>query len=1131
MINSIAIPFLTIKLKGARALHINKKARDLYKIEDSLFTTHGDLITADFKTVQIITERINKMRPAQFAISTGQLQAAGLLEEVFHLLIAEYNTRNPQFIARAYEHLQNQLGATALEKTLHTFAKHFPANKVYRGEISLEDYLNGTSDGTSHKHIVLEELLLLKLNNENPALEKLKDLFDDSLLVANTAYLELIKQLESFAEDQPDVGLGGSLFKFLRAPMQANPHSLMAQLRFIHDSYGYLLGENFSDLIRRILITLDVLSEETTDRGGFGGGPPPMIVPDKDTLFGYSEELNLDEYERFSSDSSWMPSLVLIAKSVFVWLEQLSQKYQRHIHQLNHIPDAELDELARRGFTGLWLIGVWERSPASKEIKKRMGNPDALASAYSIYDYKIAADLGGEAAFQDLRSRAWKRGIRLASDMVPNHMGIDSRWVVEHPDRFLALPEPAFPSYTYGSENLSADARVTIRIEDHYYNHSDAAVVFQRVDNQTGETRYIYHGNDGTAIPWNDTAQLNYLDESVREAIIQTILEVARRFPVIRFDAAMTLAKRHIQRLWFPQPGKGGAIPSRAQYGSLSTDEFNRRIPIEFWREVVDRVATEAPGTLLLAEAFWFMEGYFVRTLGMHRVYNSAFMHMLKNEENAKYRQSIKNILESEPEILKRFVNFMSNPDEETAVAQFGKEDKYFGVCTMMVTLPGLPMFGHGQIEGFSEKYGMEFHRANWQEQPDKWLIARHEREIFPLLHRRKQFAEVANFLLFDLIAPEGYVNEDVFAYTNSFEGANSLFVFHNKYAEVKGWLRTSASRKLAQGVIRYTLAEGLNITRDKGDFIVFKEQTRGLEFIYEAKKFIEEGFYLELKAYEYHIYLDFQQISDDAKGNYKKLCKRLQGKGVASLVDEAALLELTPLHDAYRKLLRTRRLEKLNAHSKFTKKDFQKLESSFTTFRQTCKSYKKSVGSTKKFIKRFEELLTLINFQHPSKALVKDVESRLSHFKTSNLLIWLTIRHLSTSTQESLDLADTWRLWNVVSELISEEEALFIRLLTYYQDWLVENSGRNNLANKLVSTLLSNDEACNFLRINSYQGVQYFHKESFEALIAGLWAVWVLTSATTDDAIITKNAFEVAKALEKAALNSEYRVDKLLPS
>ena len=183
-------------------------------------------------------------------------------------------------------------------------------------------------------------------------------------------------------------------------------------------------------------------------------------------------------------------------------------------------------------------------------------------------------------------------------------------------------------------------------------------------------------------MPWNDTAQLNYLNPEVREAVIQTILHVARQFPVIRFDAAMTLAKRHFQRLWFPEPGHGRRHPDprRARHDPRASS--TRRCPAEFWREVVDRVAAEAPDTLLLAEAFWLMEGYFVRTLGMHRVYNSAFMNMLRDEDNAKYRQVMKNTLEFDPEVLRRFVNFMNNPDERTAVDQFGKGDKYFGVCT-----------------------------------------------------------------------------------------------------------------------------------------------------------------------------------------------------------------------------------------------------------------------------------------------------------------------------------------------------------------------------------------------------------------------------------------------------------------
>ena len=60
-----------------------------------------------------------------------------------------------------------------------------------------------------------------------------------------------------------------------------------------------------------------------------------------------------------------------------------------------------------------------------------------------------------------------------------------------------------------------------------------------------------------------------------------------------------------------------------------------------------------------------------------------------------------------------------------------------------MATLPGLPMFGHGQIEGYAEKYGMEFRRPRWAEEPDGALVHRHERQLFPLLHRRGSFAEV----------------------------------------------------------------------------------------------------------------------------------------------------------------------------------------------------------------------------------------------------------------------------------------------------------------------------------------------------------------------------------------------------
>ena len=228
--------------------------------------------------------------------------------------------------------------------------------------------------------------------------------------------------------------------------------------------------------------------------------------------------------------------------------------------------------------------------------------------------------------------------------------------------------------------------------------------------------------------------------------------------------------KRHIQRLWYPQPGHEAGIPSRSA-AAVPADELRRLMPQEFWREVVDRVAQEVPDTLLLAEAFWLMEGYFVRTLGMHRVYNSAFMHMLRDEKNAEYQQVIRETVSFDARILGRYVNFMNNPDERSAIDQFGSDDKYFGVATLLATLPGLPMFGHGQFEGYSEQYGMEFRRPQRDERPNDWLVDRHRRQISPLLYERWRFSGAAGFR--QLAALEGGgATHDVFAYANHAEHA-----------------------------------------------------------------------------------------------------------------------------------------------------------------------------------------------------------------------------------------------------------------------------------------------------------------------------------------------------------------------
>jgi hypothetical protein len=369
----------------------------------------------------------------------------------------------------------------------------------------------------------------------------------------------------------------------------------------------------------------------------------------------------------------------------------------------------------------------------------------------------------------------------------------------------------------------------------------------------------------------------------------------------------MTLAKRHFQRLWFPEPGTGGTVPSRAEHG-LTRAEFDAAMPVEFWREVVDRVAVEAPGTLLLAEAFWLMEGYFVRTLGMHRVYNSAFMNMLRDEENANYRRVIKNTLEFDPEVLKRYVNFMNNPDERTAVDQFGEGDKYFGVCTVMATLPGLPMFGHGQVEGFTEKYGMEYRRAYHDERPDPALVARHEREIAPLLHRRALFAEARDFRLYDFFTEEGWVNEDVFAYSNRDGDESALVVYHNRFASTPGWVRVSCAYadKTAEGrpLLQQSLGQALGLSTDHGVYVRYRDAFTGLQYLQPSSALADKGLRLELDAYTCHVFLDWRQVRATGDRPWAQLADQLGGGGVPDLDEALRMLELAPVHGALRRLL-----------------------------------------------------------------------------------------------------------------------------------------------------------------------------------------------------------------------------------
>ncbi|MEM3341951.1 MAG: alpha-amylase family glycosyl hydrolase, partial [Thermoplasmata archaeon] len=431
-------------LGSAFEFHISRKCRDKYRFDETIYSSTGNVVFPNFTATRRFAQAINaKRQPHEKKAQAGYINAMGLIDEIFHYVIDAYRQmKNPLVFRQALEFLEERVGREKVNELLKAFSEEFPVQSVYIRDISVEEYLAGTTAGIPNKLVVLEEMVVLWLANMNPAYKEYIELFEDLSLAEKTVYKAAVEHIIEFFKLQPEFGPDNTdLVTMLRSPAIVVPHSVFGQLRYILERWGFLLPARFKLLI---LSSMDMIKEEEKV---FFDGKGEAQVPSFVSL--------MHEKEAFTPDRDWMPRLVLIAKNSYVWLWQLSKKYGREIKTLDQIPDEELDILARWGFTGLWLIGLWERSKASQRIKQLCGNPDAAPSAYSLYDYVIASELGGEAAFQNLRDRAWQRAIRLETDMVLNHMGIDSRWVVDHPDWFIQLDYPPFPAYTFNGPDLS----------------------------------------------------------------------------------------------------------------------------------------------------------------------------------------------------------------------------------------------------------------------------------------------------------------------------------------------------------------------------------------------------------------------------------------------------------------------------------------------------------------------------------------------------------------------------------------------------------------------------------------------------------------------------------------------------
>ena len=194
--------------------HISRKARDRYQFDQSLFAFNGNVVFANFHAARLFAQKMNEQRdltrfPEQ-AVQAGQINAMGMIDEILHMVMQAYRQeRNPGVNAMALDWLERKIGKDELERTLRLFTEEFPPLAVYRGEISLEAYLAGSSDGMSNREAVFEEMLMLWLANANPAFTPFQELFSDASLSRNTAYSQIITKPARFLRNAARGRRGG----------------------------------------------------------------------------------------------------------------------------------------------------------------------------------------------------------------------------------------------------------------------------------------------------------------------------------------------------------------------------------------------------------------------------------------------------------------------------------------------------------------------------------------------------------------------------------------------------------------------------------------------------------------------------------------------------------------------------------------------------------------------------------------------------------------------------------------------------------------------------------------------------------------------------------------------------------